>query len=84
MVLYIHSPISQSFVNGPREKHVQQETLHDHQSHDTPGKPEPVQVVLQEHGGGADLDRVRVVGRVLEEAVVRIEDLAREKKEEFS
>ena len=58
--------------------------MHYHQTHDTPGKPEPVQVVLQEHGGGADLDRVCVVGGVLEEAVVRIEDLTREKKEEFS
>ena len=58
--------------------------MHDHQTHHTAGKPEPVHVVLEEHGGGADLHCVRVVGGVFEEAVVRVEDLAREKEEEFS
>ena len=58
--------------------------MHDHQTHHAAGKPEPVHVVLEEHGGGADLHRVRVVGGVFEEAVVRVEDLAREKEEEFS
>ena len=41
-------------------------------------------MVLKEGGGGADLNGVRVIGRVLKQAVVRVEDLAREKKEKFS
>ena len=77
-------PVGQSLVDGPSEEHVQQKPLHYHQTNDTAGKPEPVEVVLQEHGGGADLNSVRVVCRVLKEAVVGIEDLAREEEEELS
>lgn len=36
----------------------------------------PFMVVVHEGGHGADLDGVRVVGRVLKEAVVRVEQLS--------
>ena len=47
-------------------------------------KPEPLQVVVDERGGGADLDHVGVVGQVLKETVVGVEDLTREKKEKLT
>ena len=77
-------PVSQGLVDGPSEEHVQQEPLHYHQPYHPARKPEPVHVVLDEHGGGADLDSVGVAGRVLKEAVVWVEDLSREEKEELS
>lgn len=41
-------------------------------------------VVVHEGGHGADLDGVRVVGRVLKEAVVRVEQLSGHQEEELS
>lgn len=58
--------------------------MHNDQCHHTPSKSEPVQAVLDEGCGGANLNGVSVVGRVLKEPVIRVEDLSREKEEEFS
>ena len=41
-------------------------------------------MVLYKGGHGADLDSVGVVGRVLEQAVVRVEELLGEQEEELS
>lgn len=41
-------------------------------------------VVVHEGRHGADLDRVRVVGRVLEQAVVRVEQLSGHQEEKLS
>jgi len=43
----------------------------------------PFQLVLHEGGHGADLDGVGVVGRVLEEAVVGVEELLGQQEEEL-
>lgn len=40
-------------------------------------------MVLHKRRHGADLHHVRVVGRVLEQAVVRVEHLLRQQEEEF-
>ena len=58
--------------------------MSDDQTDDPSSKPEPLHVVVDERRGGADLNSVSVIGRVLKETVVRIENLTREKKEEFS
>ena len=43
------SPISQSLVDGPSKEDIQQKSLYDHKADDTPGKPKPVQVILNKH-----------------------------------
>lgn len=44
----------------------------------------PLVVIVHERRHGADLDRVRVVGGVLKEAVVRVEELPGDQEEELS
>lgn len=44
----------------------------------------PFQMVLYEGGHGADLDGVRVVGWVLKQAIVGVEQLLRQQEEELS
>ena len=82
--MHVCKPVQKSLIDSPSEEHIQQKPLHHRQPDDPAGKPEPVQVVLQEDRGGADLDCVRVIGRVLKESVVRVEDLSGEKEEEFT
>lgn len=78
------SPVSEGLVDSPGKEHIQQKSLYNDQPYDPPCKSEPVHVVLNEHGGGADLNGVGVIGRVLKEAIVWIEDLTREKEKELS
>lgn len=78
------SPVSEGLVDSPGKEHIQQKALYNDQSYDPPCKSEPVHVVLNEHGGGANLNCVGVIGRVLKEAIVWIEDLTREKEKELS
>ena len=84
LLAYVHIPISQGLIDGPGEEDIKEKALYNYEAYDPPSKPEPVKVILYEHGCGADLDCVRVVGRVLKEAIVWIEDLTRQEEEEFS
>ena len=84
MYVYIYKPVQKSLIDSSSEEHVQQKPLHHRQPDDPAGKSEPVQVVLQEDRGRADLDCVGIVGRVLKESVVGVEDLSGEKEEEFT
>ena len=76
-------PVSQGLIDGPGEEYVKEEPLDNYQSNDPAGETEPVEMVLDEGGGWADLHRVRVVGRVFEQAIVWVEDLSRQEKEEL-
>ena len=79
-----HGQPQQRLVKGPREEDVEQVLVHQSQAEDSAAEAEPLVVAVDEHGHGADLHRVRVVGRVLEQTVVRIEQLARHQKEELA
>ena len=46
--------------------------------------PSPFQMVLHEGRHRADLDGVGVIGRVLKQAIVRVEELLGEQEEELS
>ena len=76
-------PVSQGLIDGPGEEYVKEEPLDNYQSNDPAGETEPVEMVLDEGGGWADLYGVRVVGRVFEQAIVWVEDLSRQEEEEF-
>ena len=54
------------------------------QTNDPTSKSKPLHVVVDEGGGGADLNSVGVIGRVLKQTVVGVEDLTRQKEEEFT
>ena len=54
------------------------------QTNDPTSKSEPLHVVVDERGGGTDLNHVGVVGRVLKQAVVGVEDFTRQEEEELT
>ena len=54
------------------------------QTNDPTGKSKPLHVVVDERGGGADLNHVGVVGRVLKQTVVGVEDLMRQEEKELT
>ena len=54
------------------------------QANNPTSKSKPLHVVVNERGGGADLNSVGVIGRVLKQTVVGVEDLTRQEEEEFT
>ena len=56
----------------------------DDQTNDPTSKSEPLHIVVDEQEGGADLNRVGVIGRVLKQAIVGVEEFMREEEKEPS
>ena len=66
----------QRLVERPREEGIEQILMNKCEAKNTTGKSEPVVVIVDEGGHRRYLDGIGVVRRVLEEAVIRIEELA--------
>ena len=58
--------------------------MSDDQSNDPTSKSKPLEIVVDEGRGGADLNCIGVIGRVLKQAVVGVEDLTGEKEKELT
>lgn len=54
------------------------------QTQNTPAKAKPLVMVVHERRHGADLNGVGVIGRILEQTVVRVKELPRHQKEKLS
>lgn len=74
----------QGLVEGAREERVQQVLVDQCQAQHPAAEAEPLVLVVHEGGHGADLHGVRVVGGVLEQAVVGVEELPRQQEEELA
>lgn len=57
--------------------------MHQRQPQHPPAEPEPLVLVVHKGRHRGDLDGVRVVGGVLEQAVVWVEQLPRQQEEEL-
>ena len=79
-----HWPSQQRLVHSSGEEDIQQEALGNHQWDDAASEAEPVEVILDEGGGGADLYSVGVIGRILKQAIVGVEDLSGDQEEELT
>lgn len=79
-----HSQPEQGLVEGSCEEGVQQVLVHERQPQHPAAEAEPLMLVVDEGGHRGDLHGVRVVGRVLEQAVVRVEQLTRQQEEELT